>query len=741
MSCLDDAKIVAFAQGELTPTERAAVRNHLEGCPVCTALVSEAARGLATLAEPDAGSPAAPLPTPKVPARGTAVGRYLLLEPLGEGGLGQVFKAYDPQLDRQVAIKLIKQAALVRANRSELTARMIREAQSLARVRHPNVVAVHDAGAWDEQVFVAMELVEGATLAKWLRAETRSWDAIRDVFLEAGRGLLAAHEAGLVHRDFKPSNVLIGRSGRAQVADFGLARTIAHANEDAKAANLSGTSASQLSSITESGVVLGTPAYMAPEQLVGTTVDARADQFSFCVTLFEALYGVRPFAAPTSEERLDAIEAHRIADVDRTAAPAWLRRVIERGLAASPDDRFESMAPLLAALVRDRRSRRRRGMTTFGLVLAALFGAGARTLLAPPSEEELDRIEQLAAQAEAAAARAHYVYPPVEGPDEPTAYHSVLALEAITGAAESQADERALELRGAFATTLTEQGDRFWDRPGGKAFAAEYYAQAVMFEPGNERARERMGVTPVGFELLRDKAARLSFSENELDAAGPLAVLATHDDDALEGAVDSFVQGDRLVTATTREALARLSSEAVEPADEAGQPELEPVIEIEADSETDPEAEADHLRRREPRKHAAADVKPARPSGDPEAPADPEAALAEVARGEAALARVQLGEAAAAFHSALRYDRRCAAASAGLAEVYFQQGSLENAARSLERATRAAPKRGSYRIHLGDVYFKQLRYEDARGQYERARELGHAAASKRLQRIADRLGE
>ncbi len=232
-------------------------------------------------------------PRPRDPSaealeRGAAVGRYVILDRIGAGGMGVVYAAYDPELDRRVALKLLRTDRFAAPGHL----RLLREAKALARLTHPNVVAVHDAGTFGDQVFVAMELVEGETLRQWLEAGARSWREVLDRLLAAGRGLAAAHAAGLVHRDFKPENVLLGRDGRVRVVDFGLAKALADAAEEPAAPDSGGELASPL---TEWGAVLGTPAYMAPEQIRGIAADARSDQFSFCVALYEALYGERPF--------------------------------------------------------------------------------------------------------------------------------------------------------------------------------------------------------------------------------------------------------------------------------------------------------------------------------------------------------------------------------------------------------------------------------------------------------------
>lgn len=303
--------------------------------------------------------------------RGAAVGRYVILDRIGSGGMGVVYAAYDPELDRRVALKLLRTDRFAAPGHL----RLLREAKALARLTHPNVVAVHDAGTFGDQVFVAMELVEGETLRQWLEAGARSWREVLDRLLAAGRGLAAAHAAGLVHRDFKPENVLLGRDGRVRVVDFGLAKALADAAEEPAAGLDSGGELA--SPLTEWGAVLGTPAYMAPEQLGGIAADARSDQFSFCVALYEALYGERPFAGKGPREIAEAV----LRGVPREASagtkiPGWLRAVVLRGLKADPEERYPGMDDLLRDLERDPAAVRRRWLLAAAIVLVAgaIFG-------------------------------------------------------------------------------------------------------------------------------------------------------------------------------------------------------------------------------------------------------------------------------------------------------------------------------------------------------------------------------
>jgi len=275
---------------------------------------------------------------------GTKIGRYVILERVGVGGMGVVFAAYDPELDRRVAIKLLASDLITRESRL----RLLREAQAMARLSHPNVVPVYDAGTVDGQVFVAMEFVQGVTLREWLDAQARPWTDVLEAMRRAALGLQAAHDAGLVHRDFKPDNVMVGDDGRVRVLDFGLARsaTLRSDPEDVQATADDGEPKSTALSalLTHEGVVLGTPAYMAPEQREGGDVDARTDQWSFCATLYEALYGTRPFEGT-------AVHAGGVRPPPNSSpVPSSIFAAVARGLELDPDARHPSMGALLDAL-------------------------------------------------------------------------------------------------------------------------------------------------------------------------------------------------------------------------------------------------------------------------------------------------------------------------------------------------------------------------------------------------------
>lgn len=302
----------------------------------------------------------------------TQAGRYRLLEEIGRGGMGTVYLGYDMDLDRKVAVKLMRGGAGAD--------RLLREAQALAKLSHPNVVTVHEVGVELGDVFVAMEFVDGETLAGWSK-RPRAIPEVLEVFNQAGRGLAAAHAHGLVHRDFKPQNVIVGQDGRVRVLDFGLARSTESEDEPApedRPPDLSRSQDSLLSvSVTAAGQVMGTPAYMAPEQFGGLPVDARTDQFAFCVSLYEVLYGERPFAGTTSKEIGESVRLGRLRDEPAgRKVPAWVRKVIVRGLRVAPGERWPSMDALLAELGRDPVARRRR-ILLIGAGLGALVGVTA----------------------------------------------------------------------------------------------------------------------------------------------------------------------------------------------------------------------------------------------------------------------------------------------------------------------------------------------------------------------------
>jgi tetratricopeptide (TPR) repeat protein/predicted Ser/Thr protein kinase len=352
MSCPSAASLREFL--EAPPSEgNDPIRAHVESCVECRervlALPSEADADGAEVIPPD-----------------TLIGRYRVLRFLGRGGMGTVYAAHDPELDRTVAVKVLRRQTS--RDEAELRKGLKREAQALARLSHAHVVTVHDIGTSEHGVFIAMELIEGTTLRAWL-LEPRAWHSIVDAFVRAGRGLEAAHRAGLIHRDFKPENVLVGNDGRVCVTDFGLARVVGGSPGALVPRHFA---ESVTITMTRSGTLVGTPAFMPPEQLTGGAVDERTDLFSFCLALWEAVYGKRPFAGDNLGSRLAAMRADRVqAPPQGRNVPGWLRPILLRGLRADPAARFQSMAALLAALSRDKNAARRRT-----IAVSALFAVG-----------------------------------------------------------------------------------------------------------------------------------------------------------------------------------------------------------------------------------------------------------------------------------------------------------------------------------------------------------------------------
>jgi tetratricopeptide (TPR) repeat protein len=298
---------------------------------------------------------------------GERLGRYVLGQRVGSGSMGTVYAATDPSLHRTVAIKVLHRTA---AASGKLSARLLREARALARLNHPNVVTVTDVGEQDGTLWVAMELVQGQTLRAWLAAERRSWPEILAAFLAAGEGLAAAHLEGLVHRDFKPANVMMADDGRVLVMDFGIVLADLSAPSDA-----AGSSVSARMDLHETGASLGTPAYMAPEQIRRARVDERSDQFNYCVAFLEALDRTHPFHGETALEIMAAVSRGERRSAPAPHGPRWLRRALERGLAAEPADRWPTMAVLLRTLRRHNRRQRNAAGLAAGAALGALAGA------------------------------------------------------------------------------------------------------------------------------------------------------------------------------------------------------------------------------------------------------------------------------------------------------------------------------------------------------------------------------
>jgi eukaryotic-like serine/threonine-protein kinase len=337
-------------------------------------ITEPAFRGAERLAVADGDSRTEPA---ELLARGATLGRYLILDRLGAGGMGVVYAAYDPELDRKVAVKLLRDDQT-----RDCGARLLREAQAMARLQHPNVIAVHDVGTLAGRVFVAMEFVEGETLGNFLSSRALSWRQVVELYVQAGRGLQAAHAAGLVHRDFKPDNALVGRDGRVRVLDFGLARAaLAGSEHEATGVDVGGPPSPPgllATPMTLAGAVVGTPAYIAPEQFAGQPADARSDQYSFAVALYGALYRRLPFPKAPLGELIALVTAGRIEEAPAgVKVPRWLRAVVLKGMATVPAERYADLAAFLTALADDPAARRRRLLLRSAAVAIVVLGLGA----------------------------------------------------------------------------------------------------------------------------------------------------------------------------------------------------------------------------------------------------------------------------------------------------------------------------------------------------------------------------
>jgi eukaryotic-like serine/threonine-protein kinase len=309
---------------------------------------------------------------------GTELGRYVLLDRLGSGAMGLVYSAFDAQLDRKIAIKIVKARRRSSQDGGSGAARLMREAQALARLSHPNVVPIYDVGMLGDRVWVALEYVEGWTVREWMDRRPRHWRDVLDVFVQAARGLIAAHTAQLVHRDFKPDNVLLDRARRARVTDFGLARVDNSVESEYSSAPIDSHDG-LTESLTRTGSVMGTPGYMSPEQHFGKPADARSDQFAFCVALFEAVYGERPFAGGTIREVAHAKWTGTIREPRDLARrphgiPRALDLAIRRGLAGASEDRWPTMGALVDELERLRHQPRTR-LRVASIGILAIVGA------------------------------------------------------------------------------------------------------------------------------------------------------------------------------------------------------------------------------------------------------------------------------------------------------------------------------------------------------------------------------
>jgi formylglycine-generating enzyme required for sulfatase activity/tRNA A-37 threonylcarbamoyl transferase component Bud32 len=428
-------------------------------------------------------------------SRGQALGRYIVLERLGAGATGVVYAAYDPELDRKVAIKILRPQN-GSADESRRQARFVREGKAIARLAHPNVVGIFDVGVADGRAFLAMEYLAGGTLRQWLEGK-HSWREVLKMFVAVGRGLAAAHAEGLVHRDFKPDNVLLDRAGLPKVADFGLVRQAGPSSTQDEQPDLllessPGSGDAVAGALTRTGTMAGTPAYMAPEQFRGLQTDGRTDQFAFCVALHEALYGRRPFEAETVFDLAEAVMRERILPAQKSSnVPGWIRRSLVRGLRADPAQRYAKLEDLLSALEVDPVARVRK-IVVAAVVAVAVVG----TLAGLYRRSERRRLE-------------------FEGrvASKLTEGRQALAEAEAIKQRLTQARARAFA---AFDGARREEGESIWTEARAAAAKLESNLRraqasleaALALDQSNERAREALGDALFERALLAEQEFR-----------------------------------------------------------------------------------------------------------------------------------------------------------------------------------------------------------------------------------------
>ncbi|MFV8755838.1 protein kinase domain-containing protein [Nannocystaceae bacterium ST9] len=649
-----------------------------------------------------------------VPAteRPTLDGRYRVEQTLGRGAMGVVYRVWDERLRRRVALKLVRPTPGIEPER--LHARLEREAQALAKVDHPNVVHLLDVGTNHGATYLTMQYVAGTTLRRWQEVEGRPLRDRLDVYLQAARGLAAAHEGGIVHRDFKPDNVLVGDDGIVRVADFGIAAALSlddlYDTLDSLAAASQRAdddrSEATFDRLTGTGMILGTPPYMAPEQLAGGRATAKSDQFGFCVALWEAIAGHRPFTGQTPAQLRDATrKPPRAGDL-----PGWLRPILLRGLAHDPERRFADMGQLIAAIERARgRGRRVGGATLLGLGLVAAAGLGwalSQRESSEPSEHE--RCEAFVDQVDAVWTHARRSELAQLGPIDPAAtQHAIATLDRLSADWRSSAeatcegerapasDARARVCHEAWLVALDRSIALIVDRGGPTTLTHAPELLARLIPPqGNYCALEadprldgevartaaaaREAAEFGDFERARSLAAAAVDRALELDpgpysvdraeafeARGEVLVLAGEFEPALASLADAHAQAIASGHAAAQLAVAIWRTQAA----------------IAPGREPEPELAALYLEAAEPIAHAL------------------ELDQADVRRGDLESARASIDQARGDFEAALAHHEQARS-------IYARAGQPIRVARALINL-------GSIRLQQADLARAQLAYQQA----------------------------
>jgi len=676
------------------------------------------------------------------------IGRYHVLKSIGEGGMGVVYSAFDEDLDRRIAIKVLGADVAVEFKGR---ARLMREAQAMAKLSHPNVVHVYEVGQVDGRVFVAMEYIRGVTLRDWLDQGTHDWREKLAIVMQAGEGMFAAHEQSIVHRDFKPENVMVATDGRARVLDFGLARGTDEADEEDDPSAGSRTLETAfperqgsvlLVQLTKHGSIMGTPAYMSPEQHFGQPTDAASDQFNFCVVLYEALFGVRPFAG---DNRLAIAFAAKQGTITppppTTDVPTVIKDIIVRGLAVDAKARWPSMRALLDTL-RDVSTpvqvRSRAPIYAIATLAVLVLSLGAVLLWPKPEAPVPSEVEAIAADARLFASRARWVYPAADAPQD-TALRAVNALRELAGALDEPGEEQAHELGLEFGDTLARLGDQYWDAEGGRVFARDFYAQALLFDGSIDRARDRSGFLPGEIADLRDRAQQGAFSEAELAAADELVELAAP---VLEANAASAPEPAKIASAVTsvrkRAEKRRASSSHVAASSGPTVVTSTPTV-VAAAAVPVPVVVSTPV---EPLPVEPAPLDAATDAASELVPRDATAAR-EQAKALVGEARKLKGQgkkdpALKKMFEATRVDKRYAPAWDGLRDLHFQKGAYHEAAQYGSKAVKLAPTNGQYHLRLGEAHWKLADYAAAEKAWKSALALGVAQAADRLEVLRKR---
>ncbi len=727
-------------------------------------------------ARTDSGKPQVRL----LPGRQVPNTRYRLVRWLGEGGMGVVYEAEHEDIERRIALKILRREA---SEDPEQAARFREEARAASKIGSPNIVQIFDFGELpDGRLMFFMELLAGAGLDGEIETAPMDQGRLIAVLRQVCKGLAAAHDCGIVHRDIKPDNIILvtedGRDDYAKIVDFGIATMLTAGNSNAPAA--------------------GTPQYMAPEQILGSAVDGRLDLYSLGCMAYELLTGQPPFHEGGVEELLEQ---------QLTAQPVPLQQIVPaeqlhpavatvlmRCLAKQPELRYKDARDLEAALCEaqivagihtfwddlplpdvdpERKAMlaskmprleapvaepRRRWLWPVVAVVGMILAATIAIILTredPPEPGEEEAVLERERLALEAGALGHWVYPDTPG-DEDTAYRHVLKLETeFDGALADLGRDKGQELRGKFFDSLVAQGDKWWEKEGGKSFAADFYSQAAVFaydrdmevvlpdEASAQRAKDRSGMTRGAMSSFLRDAGQSSFSEDEVYSASVVATLAEPDEEVREEKMKELTKkpGRRPLSATQLSRLTKLAkTDDLEEGPAAGKTSGGSADAPDTGGEDDTGGESD------------GDTPPASDPGSKNSGGgnggankptkrDPSRSRKLSSEAASALASGQRKKAEGLFHQALAFDNRNAAALIGLSDIHFDRSNYQQAVQFASKAVQAAPKKANYRIRLGDAYFKLLRYQDSLREYESAQKLGSKEASGRISKVKARLGK